>query len=83
MLSMVLCLVLSGSGSALETPVNERCPVTGFDVRNHLVFHHVTVNGRRYFVFDREAGVRLRLNPECYLDAQGKPRQAFCRTRVP
>ena len=52
---------------------NVLCPVTGRTVTNHDLYHHVTVRGRTYFVFDREAAIRLKNCPECYLAKDGTP----------
>jgi hypothetical protein len=50
--------------------------VTGQPVENHQIFHFVTVRGRRYYVSDRTAANRLRECPDCYLKADGTPRNA-------
>ncbi len=57
-------------------PANPLCPVTGRPVANHRLYHHVQVQGRRYYVYDREAANRLRACPACYLKPDGTPRNA-------
>jgi hypothetical protein len=71
MLNIVLAIALLGSPAL--APVNERCPVTGVDVRNHLIYHHVTVQGRIWYVADRTAAIRLRNCPQCYLSPAASP----------
>jgi hypothetical protein len=67
MLSLILATTL-----AVAAP-NVLCPVTGRPVANHVLFHHVNVRGRTYYVFDREAAVRLKNCPDCYLAKGGTP----------
>lgn len=55
-------------------PSNLLCPVTGWDVSNHLVYKWVEVHGRRYFVYDRRAGESLKRSPDQYLLPDGTPR---------
>jgi hypothetical protein len=60
---------------------NALCPVTGRDVTNHTLYHHVALGGHVYYVFDREAAIRLKACPSCYLDPEGNPlnaRSAWC-----
>jgi hypothetical protein len=71
MFPLILVVALAGNPQAAE---NTRCPVTGVDVRNHLLYHHVTVQGRKYYVHDRTAAIRLRNCPECYLGKDGTPK---------
>ena len=54
---------------------NTFCPVTGRPVTDRQ-YHYVTVKGRDYYVFDREAGNRLRNCPDCYLAKDGTPLNA-------
>ena len=68
MLASVLVLAMG-----VASP-NSSCPVTGFPVTNHLIYHYVTVKGRQYYVFDRNAANRLRNCPDCYLKDDGTPR---------
>ena len=74
MLSLLLTLALTGSPATTPkaTVVNERCPVTGMDVRNHYLHHFVTVNNRTYYVYDQTAAKRLKSCPECFLDKEGQ-----------
>jgi YHS domain-containing protein len=67
---MLSLLLVAALGTL--TP-NSQCPVTGKPVANHLLYHTVTVNGRAYYVYDREAANRLRSCPECYLTPEGQP----------
>jgi len=71
----LLTAVLSLAPQAGTTPqaVNARCPVTGQDVRNHLLYHHVTVRNRAYYVASREAAARLRQSPDAFLAKDGTP----------
>jgi YHS domain-containing protein len=71
MLSLLLATAL-----AVTSP-NVLCPVTGRQVTNHALFHHVTVRGRQYYVFDREAAIRLKNCPDCYLAQDGTPLNAM------
>ncbi len=64
------------SALPLASP-NPRCPVTGHLVTNPRLYHHVTVHGRRYYVYDREAANRLRACPTCYLAEDGAPLNAL------
>ena len=75
MLSAVLAAALAASSP------NTLCPVTGRPVVGRP-YHYVTVNGRNYYVFDREAGIRLRNCPDCYLAKDGTPLNAP-RPQVP
>jgi YHS domain-containing protein len=61
---------------AAAPQVNDRCPVTGLEVTNHRLHHHLTLKGHTYFVHDREAANRLRQCPGCYLAADGTPLNA-------
>jgi hypothetical protein len=70
MLTLTLVLALAGTSPTM----NDRCPVTGFEVRNHVLYHHVTVRGHEYYVYDRTAAIRLRNCPECYLHKDGTPK---------
>jgi len=56
---------------------NDRCPVTGFPVANHRLYHHVTVRDRQYYVYDRDAANRLRACPDCFLGRDGTPLNAL------
>ena len=67
MFSLILAAALNA------TSANAVCPVTGRPVANHALFHHVTVRGRQYYVFDREAARRLKDCPDCYLARDGRP----------
>jgi hypothetical protein len=67
MLSLLLATALG------LAPSNVLCPVTGRQVSNHALYHHVTVRGQRYYVFDREAATRLKTCPGCYLARDGRP----------
>jgi hypothetical protein len=83
MLNLVLTLALMGPAAPPPPSVNERCPVTGIDVRNHLLYHHVTVQGRIWYVADRAAAARLKNCPECYLPSTATPAPAATRSLVP
>ncbi|BDU71521.1 hypothetical protein [Mesoterricola silvestris] len=48
MLNLILATALG------VTSPNAHCPVTGRQVSNHVLYHHVTVRGQQYYVFDRE-----------------------------
>lgn len=69
--------------NSVQPAVNSRCPVTGFDVSNHLQYKWVDVNGRHYYVYDRRAGNLLTMNPESYLLPDGTPRleKVYCGCR--
>ena len=69
MMSLLLAAALGASSP------NVLCPVTGRPVTNHVLYHYVTVRGRQYFVYDREAANRLRFSPESYLAKDGTPLQ--------
>jgi hypothetical protein len=69
MLNLVLTLAFMATATTPSPSVNERCPVTGVDVRNHLLYHHVTVQGRTWYVADRAAGIRLKNCPSCFLSS--------------
>lgn len=73
--SAILAAGLCLSAQTLTKP-NTLCPVTGRVVENHLLYHHVTVRGRTYYVADREAGNRLKACPGCYLAKDGTPLNA-------
>lgn len=69
----MLALILA---AALAAPHAERCPVTGLPVGNPRLYHTVTLRGRTYRVFDRNAAARLRACPSCYLAPDGTPLNA-------
>ena len=71
MISLLLAAALAAAAP------NAHCPVTGRQVTNHLLYHHVTVRGRAYYVFDREAATRLKNCPDCYLAKDGAPLLEF------
>jgi YHS domain-containing protein len=64
---------LAQAAPAVEARTQVRCPVTGMPVASRALFHYVTVQGRRYYVLDREAAIRLKQAPDCYVRLDGKP----------
>ncbi|GEM_PF-5966529 len=73
---MIALILAAAIGSASP---NVLCPVTGRPVTNHMLYHHVTVRGRQYYVYDREAAARLKNCPDCYLAKDGTPLNATRR----
>jgi hypothetical protein len=73
---LTLALTLALAQTQTRPVLNDRCPVTGSDVRNRVIHHHIAVRGRDYYVYDRTAAIRLKNCPECYLGKDGTPLNA-------
>ena len=75
-LLLTLGLALSPHGGSASPMTNALCPVTGRDVQNHKLHHYVTIRNHAYYVYDREAAVRLRQSPESFLTKEGQPAES-------
>jgi len=76
MLPLLLSMALLTGSPQVRNAGNTVCPVTGFPVTNHLLYHTVEVQGIRYTVYDRWSAHQLKVWPEGYLDAEGRPLNA-------
>jgi hypothetical protein len=73
MFALMLTLAMTGAPINANPTPNKVCPVTGLDVRNHLLHHYVTIGNRNYYVYDQAAARRLRNCPDCYVGLSAPP----------